>query len=144
MTTPYLKATAAVVAIFLGFDFIWLSQISIDFYRTNIGSHLADEPNLAAAAAFYLLYLAGVLYFAVIPAVIRGNLASAAFAGAALGLVCYGTYDLTNMATMTGWPLVVTAIDMLWGAVLTASASAAGYWFATRSDLHQAKPTFKA
>lgn len=126
----YIKAAIALSLVFLTLDFIWLSQISIGFYREQIGSHLAEEPNLAAAALFYLLYLGGILYFAVAPAIIRGTLASAAFSGALLGLLCYGTYDLTNMATISDWPLIVTFVDMVWGTVITATAAAVGYWFA--------------
>ncbi|MCO6185258.1 DUF2177 family protein [Rhizobium sp. L1K21] len=126
----YVKAAIGLSLVFLVIDFIWLSQISIGFYRTHIGSHLAEEPNLVAAAVFYVLYLGGILYFAVAPAIIRGTMASAAFSGALMGLVAYGTYDLTNMATMSDWPLIVTVVDMIWGAAITATAAAAGYWFA--------------
>ncbi len=126
----YLKAFAASATVFMILDFIWLSQISIGFYRTHIGQHLAAEPNLIAAAVFYVLYLVGMLYFATAPAIMRGTVSSAAFSGGLLGLLCYGTYDLTNMATVDGWPFIVTFVDMVWGTFITATSAAAGYWFA--------------
>lgn len=130
---PYAKAIIATGLVFIAIDFIWLSEISIDFYRQNIGEHLASEPNLVAAVAFYLIYLTGLMYFAVVPAIIRGTITSAAFSGALFGLVAYGTYDLTNMATMSNWPLSVTVVDMCWGMVLSAVAAIAGYWFGANS-----------
>lgn len=127
---PYVKACIAVILVFMGLDFIWLSQISVDFYKQTIGQHLAAEPNFAAAAVFYLLYLTGLMYFAVASAIIRGTMMSATFSGGLFGLIAYGTYDLTNLATMANWPLSVTVADMAWGTFLSAVASAAGYWLA--------------
>jgi uncharacterized membrane protein len=130
---PYAKATVAVVLVFLCVDFIWLSEISADFYRQNIGAHLAGEPNLGAAAVFYVVYLTGLMFFAVVPAMNRGTISSAAFSGALFGLVTYGTYDLTNMATMSDWPLSVTAVDMCWGMFISAFSAIVGYWVGTNS-----------
>jgi uncharacterized membrane protein len=123
----YATAFAATAFVFLVLDSIWLGVVAIGFYRDTIGHLLAAEPDFVAAACFYALYLLGVLYFAVAPAVTRGNLTSATLSGAFLGLVAYGTYDLTNMATMRDWPLSVTVVDLLWGAFVTGAASAAGY-----------------
>lgn len=106
-------------------DAIWLTTM-MPFYRQNIGHLLAGNINLPAAAAFYLLYVLGIVYFAVLPAAADGSWAQALKHGALLGLVCYGTYDLTNHATLTNWPVSITITDMAWGSFLTALAAAAG------------------
>lgn len=126
----YARAGLAAIIVFFCLDFIWLSQVSAGFYREAIGPHLADNPDFVAAAAFYLLYFGGLMYFVIAPAVTRGTMSSAVFSGVLFGLVTYGTYDLTNMATLRDWPLRMALIDMAWGAFLSASASAAAYWFA--------------
>ena len=88
------------------------------FYRPAMGELLADKPRLGVAVAFYLLYVAGLLVLAVIPAVERGSLPRAAMLGAIAGLLAYGTYDLTNHATLRGWPWQITLVDMVWGTLL--------------------------
>lgn len=137
---PYARAALAVAVTFLALDFVWLSSM-IGFYRAHLGAHLADEPDMVAAACFYAVYLAGILYFAVVPALIRGTLSSALFSGGFFGFVAYATYDLTNMATLEGWPAIVTVVDLAWGAFVTAVASAAGYWFAARRPALPARGT---
>ena len=99
--------------------------------RPRLGALLADQPNFAAAAAFYLLYVAGIVYFAVLPSVAGGNWMSAALAGALLGLFAYATYDLTNMATLREWPIAITIVDIAWGMLVTAAAAVAGYLVTT-------------
>lgn len=106
-------------------DAIWLTTM-IPFYRQNIGHLMAANMNFAAAAVFYFLYVAGIVYFAVLPASNGGGWLQAAKYGALLGLFCYGTYDLTNHATLANWPAAVTITDMAWGTFLTAVAAAAG------------------
>ena len=124
---PYIYAWVASAAAFLAADAVWLSQMSSRFYRPAIGELLAAKPNFAAAALFYLLYVTGVLLLAVVPAAEKHSLAAAATLGALVGLVAYGTYDLTNQATLADWPLRLTLIDMAWGTVLTSLAACAGY-----------------
>ena len=117
--------------IFLLLDSVWLGVIADGFYQENIG-HMLGPVNWAAAIAFYLLYIAGILYFAVIPSASEAGIAMpvlAAKKGAVLGLVSYGTYDLTNLATLDGWPLAMVAIDLCWGTVLTATVSGLSSWF---------------
>ncbi len=128
---PYIASFVATAVVFFGLDFIWLSQM-IGFYRAMLGDLLAQQPDMAAAIAFYVIYLAGVFYFSVLPAIARGTLSSALFSGGLFGFVAYATYDLTNMATLRDWPLILTAVDVAWGAFVTAAASAAGYWLGTR------------
>jgi uncharacterized membrane protein len=97
------------------------------FYRKHLSAFLATDVNWTAAILFYLLFIAGILTFAVVPGLKRESLAYAAGLGAFFGLVAYATYDLTNLATMRDWPLIVTIVDMAWGAVLSGSVAAASY-----------------
>jgi uncharacterized membrane protein len=130
----YLISYLATALVFLGLDFLWLTRISPTYYRSRIGELLLAQPNFAAAAAFYLLYVAGIVYFAVVPALNAGNWTTALLSGAILGLVAFGTYDMTNLATLKGWSLQVSLVDMLWGMVITATSATTGYlvtmhWF---------------
>jgi uncharacterized membrane protein len=95
------------------------------FYRRHLGPLMAERPNWAAAVAFYLLYVVGVTVFAVLPAADAASLAEAAWRGALFGLVAYATYDLTNAATLRGWPGIVVVVDMAWGMALTAVVAVA-------------------
>jgi uncharacterized membrane protein len=103
--------------------------LAMDFYRERLGSLLLAEPNLLAAAAFYVLYIAGVIIFAVAPALVYspdGAAMRALLRGALLGLLAYMTYDLTNMATLRGWSWTIVAVDIAWGVFATAVAACAG------------------
>lgn len=112
--------------VFLAIDAVWLTTMADRLYRPNIGGLLADTPNLSAAVAFYLLYVAGIVVFAVQPALLSGRWTTALLYGAFLGLVAYGTYDLTNHATMRDWPVLVTVADLIWGTLLTGLSATAG------------------
>ena len=122
----YTIAYAVTAVVFLAVDYIWLSR-AMGFYRSSLGDLLAEKPNLLAAAAFYLIYFVGIVVFAVMPAARNGGWVSALSLGGLLGLVAYATYDLTNLATFSRWPLVVTVVDMVWGTLVTALASLAGF-----------------
>jgi uncharacterized membrane protein len=118
------QMTTAIVATLLSMgmlDAIWLSTMTSRLYRREMPSLLLETPSWAPAVAFYLLYAVGVVLLVVRPA-LDGDwtLARAAGTGALLGLVAYGTYDLTNQATLRGWSALVTAVDLTWGATLTA------------------------
>lgn len=104
-------------------DGIWLTLIARNLYRDNLGHLLADSTNWIAAGAFYLIYVAGTTFFATQPGIDAGSPLTAAWRGAILGVVAYATYDLTNHATLRGWPTIVTVVDMAWGAVLTAAVA---------------------
>ncbi|MCX8570885.1 DUF2177 family protein [Aminobacter sp. MET-1] len=129
MFASYAIAYAATAVVFFGIDFVWLSTISTSFYRNRIGSLLLDQPDLGVAGLFYLVYVAGIVHFAVIPAVHSANWTTALLNGALLGLVAYGTYDMTNLATLKNWSVSVSIVDMIWGIALTASAATCGYLF---------------
>jgi uncharacterized membrane protein len=122
----YLLAYAATAVIFFAIDFIWLSN-AVGFYRERLGDLLLEKPNLGYAAGFYLLYVVGVVVLAVVPALNGGSWVNAAIAGAVLGLVAYGTYDMTNLSTLKNWSLTVSLVDMAWGTVLTAASATGGY-----------------
>lgn len=108
---------------FLGIDSLWLGLVAPKFYRAEIGHLMAATPNLLAAGVFYLLFIAVLIYFVVEPALRVGTTRDAWVRGALFGLVTYGTYDLTNLATLREWPLLVTVVDLAWGTVLTAAVS---------------------
>jgi uncharacterized membrane protein len=118
-------AVAATAVAFSALDAIWLGYVGIGFYQEAIGAIMAQPIRWSAAIPFYFLYLAGTLYFVVLPNAARG-IARTASQGALFGLVAYGTYDLTNLATLQAFTWKLAAIDMTWGTVATALASAAG------------------
>jgi uncharacterized membrane protein len=118
----------ATAVIFFAIDMIWLGLVAHKFYQTELSFILSPQVNWLAAGIFYAIYLAGVLYFAVFPALKSGGLSLALLHGALLGGLCYATYDLTNMATIAKWPLKVVLVDILWGIFLTGSVAALSYW----------------
>jgi len=111
-------------------DAVWLSTMGKLLYRPILGDILLDGFRLAPAAVFYFLYVAAIVVFAVAPAASSGKWTSALMYGAFLGLVCYGTYDLTNHATLKAWTTTLTVIDMAWGTFVTSASATAGYLIA--------------
>ena len=124
-------AYLATAGAFLGADYLWLNRV-MGFYRNSLGDLLAEKPNLAAAAALYVIYFVGIVVFAVLPAARNDGWVAAVLLGGLLGLVAFATYDLTNLATLRRWPLVVVIVDLFWGTFVTALASLAGF-FAIRT-----------
>lgn len=124
----FVKSYIAGLLAFLVIDFIWLKYVALSFYRSNIGHLMTDKPNLAVAGLFYLFYVIGVIVLAVNPALEKQSWMIAMLYGGLLGLVAYGTYDITNLATLKDWPPIVTIIDMIWGTVLTASVATISYF----------------
>lgn len=127
-----LTAYATAALAFLAIDAVWLSTMANLLYRPLLGDMLAPQFALAPAVLFYVIYIGGIVFFAIRPALATGRLATAALHGAALGFVAYGTYDLTNHATLRNWPAIITVADMIWGTLLTAAASVAGFAAARR------------
>ncbi|MFC7053613.1 DUF2177 family protein [Hansschlegelia quercus] len=127
-----LIAYVATALVFLAGDMIWLGYVARDFYRNQMGELMAPNVSLTAAVAFYLIYIVGVVYFAVLPALNAGSWTTALVSGLMLGLIAYATYDLTNLATTRDWPAALAFADLAWGATLTAVASTAGF-FITRA-----------
>ncbi|NTF06336.1 DUF2177 family protein [Agrobacterium rubi] len=124
----YLIAYVGTAIVFFGFDFLWLSKLAIGFYKREIGGLMLAKPNFAAAGIFYLFYIAGIVYFAVMPALSGDGWQSALVSGAILGFIGYGTYDMTNLSTLKGWSWKVCVVDIIWGTVLTGAAAVGGYW----------------
>jgi uncharacterized membrane protein len=108
-------------------DGVWLGLTVGRIYRPGLGKLMADKPVIPAAIVFYLLYIAGLVYLAVLPALAANQLRYAVTHGAVMGLIAYGTYDLTNLAIMRGWPLNVSIIDITWGTLLTSVTAAAAF-----------------
>ena len=127
----WILSYGATALTFVVCDAIWLSLTAERLYRAKLGDLLLADFRVAPAIAFYLLYLAGILVLAILPALPSGRWTAAFLRGAMLGLVAYGTYDLTNLATLKGWPVTMTFVDMAWGAVLTAISATAGYYAAS-------------
>lgn len=119
-------------AAFLVADGVWLGLVARDFYRSQFGDLMAPNPNMAAAAAFYVVFVFGLVYFAVWPALATGSWTTALLNGAVLGFCAYATFDLTNLAVVRGFPATVAFVDIAWGAALSAAAATAGF-FATRA-----------
>lgn len=113
-----LKKYIVTLIIFLALDALWLGLISPALYRAHIGHLLADSPNFVAAGAFYLIFISGLLYFAVNPASKDYRTSQAALRGAFFGFVTYATFDLTSQAVMRDWPTLITIIDLAWGSFI--------------------------
>lgn len=125
--TRYIAAYLATLIAFAILDFVWISSMANSLYRPVMKEMLLTDFRIAPALLFYLLYAFGIVFFAVLPALRAEAATYAILFGAVLGLVAYGTYDLTNFATLKNWNTKITAIDMIWGAFATSLAATAGY-----------------
>lgn len=124
-----IKLIVAYIATGIAFaliDSVWLINMAPKLYKPEIGELLAPEFRLKPAIVFYLLYIGGMMWFAVVPGLNDGRWQTALLQGAVLGFLCYMTYDMTNFATLKVWSMKVTILDMIWGTVLTGSASVVG------------------
>ncbi|WP_235890894.1 DUF2177 family protein [Pararhizobium mangrovi] len=119
----YLIATV----IFLGLDALWLGVVAKNFYQAQIGELMLDKPRFGVAAGFYAIYVVGLLYFALVPALNEGSLPKVLVASLLFGFFCYATYEATNLATLRGWTNAMAAADIAWGTVLTAIAGCVTY-----------------
>lgn len=135
MNTMFIKLFAIALPVFFAIDMIWLGIAAKNFYRAQIGALMKSDVNWAAAIIFYLIFIAGLVVFVISPAMEKGSWMHALLFGALFGLVCYATYDLTNLAVAKDWPLLVTIVDLAWGAVLAASVSVVTYFIATKMGL---------
>ena len=122
-----LRNYGIILAIFLLIDGVWLLVIAKKLYAQHLGYLMAEKPRLFAALLFYLLFVLGLQAFVVNPALAAGNWTSALLSGMLFGLISYATYDLTNLATVKDWPVLITAIDLVWGSVLSGTVSAVSY-----------------
>jgi uncharacterized membrane protein len=124
----YVVAWLGAGLVLAGLDAIWLTTTNAALYRPTLGQVLAPTPRAGPAILFYVVYLIGVVVFAVTPAMRSGRWRDATVMGALLGFFCYATYDLTNQATLIVWATKITLLDLCWGTFLTASGATAGYF----------------
>ena len=129
---PWIAAYIGSAVTFLALDALWLGVVAQKMYQREFGPLLLEKPNMAAAAVFYTLYIFGVVFFAVKPALEAGSWTRALLYGAIFGLIAYATYDLTNLATLKGFPARVVLPDLAWGAFVSAAAAIGGYAAASR------------
>lgn len=113
--------------VFLTIDLLWLGVAAKKFYANQMGTLMKDNPNWIAAIIFYLFFVAAMLFFVINPAMAKQSWQYALFAGMFFGLVAYMTYDLTNLATLKNWPLLLTFVDIAWGTVLAGAVSLISY-----------------
>jgi uncharacterized membrane protein len=128
----HLTAYFGTLLVMLIGDGIWLGLLMGPTYRSWLGPLMRETPVIAPAVLFYLLYALGLLLFAVIPGLQRERWGRATAGGVFLGLIAYGTYDLSNWATLQGWPATLALVDLLWGMVISGLAATGGYWAARR------------
>jgi uncharacterized membrane protein len=118
----------ATIPVFFIIDMLWLGLVAKDFYRKQLGYLMRAETNWLAALVFYLIFIAGLLLFGVLPAIEKGTLTHALIYGGLFGFFCYATFDLTSYALIRDFPLKVVVVDMLWGTALSAAVAAASYF----------------
>ncbi len=126
--TYYIKLYFATLAVFFAVDMLWLGIIARTFYKKQLGYLMAPDVNWYAALIFYFLFILGVLVFVVLPGIKENSLPATILKAALFGLITYATYDLTNLATVKDWPLIITVIDLIWGMVLSTVVSIAGFF----------------
>jgi uncharacterized membrane protein len=116
----------ATLVAFLLIDLVWLRAVALPLFERHIGAIMRDKPDMAVAAGFYAVYVAGIVYFAAAPAL--GDPMAAFRDGVILGLMAYGTYEATNFATLKGWHWTMAVSDTLWGAFLSGLSAALAVW----------------
>ena len=131
----FLKLYAIALPVFFAIDMIWLGFVAKNFYQKQIGFLMTPNVNWAAAIIFYLLFIVGLVLFVIEPALKLNSWNHAVVYGALFGLISYATYDLTNLATLTNWPIMLTIVDLIWGTVLAASVSTICFLIAKRLGL---------
>ena len=128
----FIKLFIIALPVFFVIDMIWLVLVAKKFYQEQIGFLMKPDINWLAAIIFYLLFIAGLVIFVISPAVEKHSWVHALIFGALFGLITYATYDLTNLATLKDWPILVTVVDLIWGSVLASSISVITYLIANK------------
>jgi uncharacterized membrane protein len=131
----FIKLYLIALPVFFAIDMVWLGLVAKNFYRAQIGTLMKLDVNWTAAIIFYLIFIVGLVVFVIAPAMEKSSWTHALLFGALFGLVCYATYDLTNLAVAKDWPLLVTIVDLIWGAVLALSVSVVTYFIAHKIGL---------
>ena len=119
----FMKTYSVAFVVFLVIDLLWLGLIAKNLYQKELGFIMAESPNWIAAGIFYLIFIVGLVFFVINPALAKDSWKYALLVGLFFGFITYSTYDLTNLATLKDWPLKVTLIDLVWGSSLGASVS---------------------
>jgi len=117
---------------FLVIDGVWLMVVAKNFYAKHLDYLMSKTPNLVAAGIFYLIYIFGMVVLVLSPALQKGSITMAILTGALFGLCSYATYDLTNLATIKNWPVLVTIVDLIWGTVVSGAVSGISYWILSK------------
>ena len=123
----YVKIYFASLLTFLVLDAIWLGWLANSIYQNNLGEYMSTQPDWIAAGIFYPLFIAGLLYFSILPYLEQAS-SIVLQRGFAFGIITYATYELTNKAVLPDWPWMIVPIDILWGGVLCCAAAYAGWW----------------
>ncbi|PAT01998.1 hypothetical protein CI105_03825 [Candidatus Izimaplasma bacterium ZiA1] len=123
----FLKAYLVSFVIFLVIDAVWLTLVAPKFYKSQIGHLMSDTPNLIAALIFYLIFIVGIVYFVLQPALETHDFVKLIISAVLFGFITYATYDLTNLATLKDWPIKVTIVDLIWGTSLSSIVSILAY-----------------
>ena len=121
----YATAYGIALVIFLALDALWLGVVARGFYMSRMGDLMADQPRWGIALMFYVIYVVGLVYFAIVAGMDELSWQTAAFNGALFGFFCYLTYDATNLAVLKGYDPVLAVVDVIWGTVLSATAAGA-------------------
>ncbi|MBU3110157.1 DUF2177 family protein [Clostridium lacusfryxellense] len=128
----YLREYGIAFITFITIDLFWLGIFAKNIYKKHLGFIMSSNPNWLAAIGFYLLYIVGILFFVVNPAIEKGSWKYALFAGIFFGFITYATYDLTNLATLANWPIKITIIDLIWGSTICGTVSWVTYTVITK------------
>lgn len=126
----HLKLYVIILTLLFMLDAIWIGVVAKNFYLNNLGHLMRPDIQWMAAIIFYLIYALGILILVILPSLKEGSLSKAILYASLLGLICYATYDLTNLATLKGWPLLVTYVDLIWGTTLTALVATLTFFIA--------------
>jgi uncharacterized membrane protein len=128
----FIKLFLIALPVFFVIDMVWLVLVAKKFYQEQIGFLMKPDINWFAAIIFYLLFIAGMVVFVISPAVEKHSWVHALIFGALFGLITYATYDLTNLATLKDWPILLTVVDLIWGTVLASSISLITYFITNK------------
>ena len=131
----FIKLYFIALTVFLAIDLLWIGVVAKSFYAAQIGFLMRTDVNWVAAIVFYLLFIVGLVLFVIAPAVEKSSWTHAILFGALFGLIAYSTYDLTNLATIKNWPLLITIVDLIWGTVLAAAVSTITYFIGIKIGL---------
>lgn len=126
-TLSNLKHFVITMVVFLVIDLLWLQVISKSFYAKHLGYIMTDQVKVAAAFLFYFIFVVGIIYFVINPALAKESWQYALFVGMFFGLITYSTYDLTSLAVIKDWPLIITVVDLIWGTFLSGTTALVSY-----------------